>query len=211
MTSPDTNPEHRGGEEEPAPVIRDKRKIDPETGSLRDQSTDAAAHPADAAAQAGEGVVPDDLSSLDAKSLDSAASALAEERLRDLQRLQAEYVNYRKRVERDRTVAADQAVAGVMESLLPVLDDIELARQHGDLAEGPFAAIAEKLEGGLKRLGLERFGAVGEEFDPNVHEALMHNQSAEATDTTVTMLMQPGYLFQEKVLRPARVGVTSPE
>ena len=143
--------------------------------------------------------------------LGGAASQLAAERLADLQRLQAEYVNYRKRVERDRSVARDQAVAGVLESLLPVLDDIELARQHGDLEGGPFASIADKLEGVLGRHGLARYGSTGEEFDPAVHEALMHAHSADVQVTTVTQVLQPGYTVNDKVLRAARVAVTDPE
>ena len=93
-------------------------------------------------------------------------AALADERLADLQRLQAEYVNYRRRVERDRDVARENAVAGVLEALLPVLDDLHLARQHGDLEGGPFAAIADKLETIARPLGLSRFGEAGEAFDP---------------------------------------------
>ncbi len=145
--------------------------------------------------------------------LEGAAAQLAAERLADLQRLQAEYVNYRKRVERDRDVARDQAVGAVLESLLPVLDDIHLARQHGDLDGGPFAAIADKLEAVLTRFGLERFGAVGEPFDPSVHEALMHTEAdlGEGVEvTTVTQILQPGYRQGERILRAARVAVADP-
>ncbi|MFV0459995.1 MAG: nucleotide exchange factor GrpE [Actinomycetales bacterium] len=216
MSSGNDNPERRGEAEEPAPVIRDKRRIDPETGSVR--PTEPTATPAPGAATpAGEpgadteSQVPDDLSGLDASSVDSAAAQLAQERLVDLQRLQAEYVNYRKRVERDRSVARDAAIASVLESLLPVLDDIALARQHGDLEGGPFAAIAEKLEASLGKYGLERYGDVGEEFDPTIHEALFHASSPEATSTTVTQVLQPGYRVDTKVLRPARVAVAGPE
>jgi molecular chaperone GrpE len=141
------------------------------------------------------------------------ARAEAEERLGDLQRLQAEYVNYRRRVERDRTVARDFAVAGVLETLLPVLDDVHLARQHGDLEGGPFAAIAEKLETVLARHGLERYGEPGEEFDPSIHEALMHTEAELAEGTTVTtvvQVLQPGYKAGDRVLRPARVAVADP-
>ena len=139
---------------------------------------------------------------------------LAAERLADLQRLQAEYVNYRKRVERDRDVARDSAVASVLESLLPVMDDVHLARQHGDLEGGPFAAIADKLEAVLGRAGLQRFGEPGEPFDPAVHEALMHTQAelAEGTDvTTVVQVLQPGYKVGDRVIRAARVAVADPQ
>jgi molecular chaperone GrpE len=147
-----------------------------------------------------------------------AARALADERLVDLQRLQAEFVNYRRRVERDRSVARDTAVAGVLEALLPVLDDVHLAREHGDLGTGPFAAIAEKLEAILGRLGLERYGQPGETFDPTVHEALVHSQvelAAGTTETTVVQVLQPGYRLTaaagDKVLRAARVAVADPQ
>jgi molecular chaperone GrpE len=182
------------------PVIRDKRRIDPETGELR--------HPAAMAAEPSD---PD--AAADTAVLESAAADLAAERLSDLQRLQAEYVNYRRRVARDRDVARDQAVGGVLEALLPVLDDIHLARQHGDLEGGPFAAISDKLDAVLARYGLERFGAVGEPFDPSVHEALMHTEAdlGEGVDvTTVTQVLQPGYKQGDRVLRAARVAVADP-
>ena len=143
--------------------------------------------------------------------------ALAAERLSDLQRLQAEYVNYKRRVDRDRAVVQERAAQSVIEALLPVLDDIQAAREHGDLTDGPFAAIAEKLESVLSKFGLERYGAVGEEFDPNLHEALMHTAwpadgSIESTgSTTVVQVLQPGYRAGDQVLRAARVAVADPE
>jgi molecular chaperone GrpE len=145
-------------------------------------------------------------------------SVLAAERLGDLQRLQAEYVNYKRRVDRDRALMQERAVRDVLESVLPVLDDIQAARDHGDLVEGPFAAIADKLEGTLAKYGLERFGAKGEEFDPMIHEALMHapwpegddDLPADALSTTVVTVLQPGYRAGEQVLRPARVAVADP-
>jgi molecular chaperone GrpE len=108
-------------------------------------------------------------------------------------------------------VARDGAVSGVLEALLPVLDDVHYARQHGDLTDGPFAAIVEKLETVLTRYGLQRYGEVGEPFDPAVHEALMHSHSADVTETTVVQVLQPGYRAGEKVLRAARVAVADPE
>jgi len=139
---------------------------------------------------------------------------LAAERLADLQRLQAEYANYRKRVDRDRDVSRELAVAGVVESLLPVLDDIHLARQHGDLESGPFVSIAEKLEATLAKYGVERFGEPGTPFDPAIHDALMHVQEelAEGTDTTTVVgVLQPGYRIGERIIRPARVSVADPQ
>ena len=133
--------------------------------------------------------------------------------LADLQRLQAEYVNYKKRVDRDRDVIRHAAVGGVVESLLPVLDDIHSAREAGALDDGPFAAIAEKLESILGRFGVERLGEKGEEFDPTVHEALMHVEAElpeEATGTTVVQVIQPGYRIGERLVRAARVSVADP-
>lgn len=141
----------------------------------------------------------------------TAAATKAAEHLEDLRRLQAEFVNYRKRVDRDRAVLSDQATARVIEELIPTLDDITAAREHGDLAEGPFASIATKLEGALGRLGWECYGAIGDEFDPQVHEALMSQPSADVTVPTIQQVAQPGHRIGDKVLRPARVLVAQPE
>lgn len=143
-------------------------------------------------------------------------AVLAAERLVDLQRLQAEYVNYKRRVDRDRAVVQQRAIADVIESMLPVLDDIHAAREHGDLVEGPFAAIADKLETSLGRFGLARFGTPGEAFDPMEHEALMHvawpedADAGDATATTIVQVLQPGYRAGERIIRPARVSVADP-
>ena len=145
-------------------------------------------------------------------------TVLAAERLGDLQRLQAEYVNYKRRVDRDRAVVQERAVRDVLESLLGVLDDVQAARDHGELT-GPFSAIADKLENTLGRYGLERFGGKGEAFDPQQHEALMHapwpadddELPADASATTVVTVLQPGYRAGEQVLRPARVAVADPD
>ncbi|KGM13181.1 nucleotide exchange factor GrpE [Cellulomonas bogoriensis] len=190
------------------PRFTDKRRIDPQTGQVRepapadgsDTATDTSTNPAGAPTEgtpAGEGA-------------GSPAEALAAERLEDLQRLQAEYVNYRRRVDRDRGVAREQAVTEVIESLLGVLDDVELARQHGELADGPFASIAEKLETSLQRFGWERYGTAGEPFDPNVHEALMHSHADDVTEPTVVQVLQPGHRVGERVVRAARVAVADP-
>lgn len=144
-------------------------------------------------------------------SADSADAVLATERLADLQRLQAEYVNYRRRVERDRSVAREMAVNDVMTSLLPVFDDIDAARQHGDLAEGPFASIAAKMETVLAGHGLVRYGEVGADFDPTIHEALLQQPSPEATSETVSQVLRSGYKCGDRVLRAAQVAVAVPE
>lgn len=140
-----------------------------------------------------------------------AGQADAAELKNDLLRLQAEYVNYRKRVERDRAVAGESAVIGVLNSLLPVLDDVDAARTHGDLTDGPFAAIAAKLETALKTYGLERIDELGVEFDPNVHEALIQQPSAEVQSDSVSQVLRSGYRKGDRVLRAAQVIVAVPE
>ncbi len=129
-----------------------------------------------------------------------------DERTLDLQRLQAEYVNYKRRVERDREVVRDTARATVLTGLLVVLDDVDRARQHGELTGG-FKAVAESLERTLTGLGLESFGEPGEVFDPRIHEALMHEHSDDVDGPTAQQILQPGYRVGERVLRPARVAV----
>lgn len=147
-------------------------------------------------------------------------TARADQLQDDYLRLQAEYVNYKRRVDRDLPVHRTRAVHDLLETLLPVLDEIHLAEQHGDLPEGsPFRAIADKLEQTLGKQGLERVGIKGEPFDPNVHEALMHapwdaedaDLPSDATATTVVTVLQPGYRAGERVLRPARVAVADPQ
>jgi molecular chaperone GrpE len=128
----------------------------------------------------------------------------------DLQRLQAEYANYRKRVERDRSLAHELAISSVLIELLPVLDDIERAQSHGELTGG-FKAVADQIEATTERIGLTKYGQEGDLFDPQIHEALLHDTSADVTTSTATKILQPGYKFKERILRPARVGVTDPE
>jgi molecular chaperone GrpE len=201
----------KAGEGQPEPVAKpDPGAPAPDPAAQAVAAAEAAA--AAALASATSASAPADVTG-DVSAELAQARAEAEERLGDLQRLQAEYVNYRRRVERDRTLARDFAVAGVLETLLPVLDDVHLARQHGDLEAGPFAAIAEKLETVLARHGLERYGEPGEEFDPSIHEALMHTEAELAegtTATTVVQVLQPGYKAGDRVLRPARVAVADP-
>ncbi len=137
-------------------------------------------------------------------------TAKAAELTADLQRLQAEYSNYRKRVERDRAVATEIAIASVLSELLAVLDDIDRAAQHGELTGG-FKSVADQLSSITSRLGLERYGVDGEPFDPQIHEALTHETSADVSTPTASKILQPGYKFRERILRPARVAVTDPE
>ena len=144
-----------------------------------------------------------------AAAADAAALALAE-RTADLQRLQAEYANYRKRVERDRGLVVEQAVGAVIASLLPILDDIDRAREHGDLT-GPFATVAEQLSTALGKFGLNAFGEKGDPFDPTRHEAVTHETSPDVTEPTCVSVMRRGYMLGDRLLRAAMVAVADPE
>ena len=128
----------------------------------------------------------------------------------DIQRLQAEYSNYKKRVDRDRLLAGEIATAATLIEFLPILDDLDRASEHSELTGG-FKAIADQVLNATKKLGLEKFGETSTTFDPNIHEALMHETSSEVKETTVTKILQFGYRYKERVLRPARVVVTDPE
>ncbi len=189
----------REPEEHEGPIIRDRRRLDPETGAVRHPAA-----PAEGAAAEGvdEGAAP----ATDGGGLE----AVLAERTADLQRLQADYTNYRRRVERDRDAVREMAVANVLTNLLPVLDDIGRAREHGEL-EGGFKSVADALEAAVGKLGLERFGEPGDPFDPAVHEALTHAHSADVTEPTAVQVFQPGYRIGARVVRPARVGVAEPE
>jgi len=189
------------GNDQPGFTFANKRKISPDGAPPADGATTP---PAGEAPASDSGTTP----------AQDANELLAAERLADLQRLQAEYANYRKRVDRDRATSRDLAIASMVESLLPVLDDIHLARQHGDLEAGPLASIADKLEATLAKYGVERFGEPGAAFDPAVHDALMHveEELAEGTEvTTVVGVLQPGYRIGDRVVRPARVSVADPK
>ncbi|MFF5231126.1 nucleotide exchange factor GrpE [Dactylosporangium sp. NPDC000521] len=133
-----------------------------------------------------------------------------DERTRDLQRVTAEYANYRKRVDRDRALVVEQATGNVLGALLPVLDDLDRARDHGDLV-GPFGAVAEQLTAALTKFGLTVFGSKGDPFDPTRHEAVAHLTSAEVSEPTCIDVMRRGYLLGERLLRPALVAVADPE
>ena len=128
----------------------------------------------------------------------------------DLQRLQAEYANYRKRVDRDRQLTSELAFAAVLSELLPVLDDLERAGEHGELTGG-FKAVADRINTIVEKLGLTKFSDAPVAFNPEIHEALTHETSTEVTQPTATKILQPGYKFKERVIRAARVAVTEPE
>ncbi|WP_314221820.1 nucleotide exchange factor GrpE [Streptomyces zaehneri] len=141
--------------------------------------------------------------------LDQVRTALGE-RTADLQRLQAEYQNYRRRVERDRIAVKEIAVANLLTELLPVLDDIGRAREHGEFVGG-FKSVGESLETVAAKMGLQQFGKEGEPFDPTIHEALMHSYAPDVTETTCVAILQPGYRIGERTIRPARVAVAEPQ
>jgi len=131
------------------------------------------------------------------------------DRTADLQRIQAEYANYRKRVDRDRTAVRELALANVLTELLPALDAIGQARQHDELSGG-FKSVAESLESAVSKLGLVTYGEPGEPFDPKIHEALAHSYSPDVTEVTCAEIFQPGYKVGDRILRPARVLVAEP-
>jgi len=181
-----------GGPDDPERVvIRDKRKIDHETGERRPAATEAA-EPVVEAAQA-----------------PMVEAVLLDERTQDLQRVQAEYANYRKRAEREQLAAGDRAVGRALAELLPILDDIDRARVHGDLT-GALKSVADHFDATLTKLGLVAFGEPGDPFDPTVHDAVTHNESDDVTEPTCTVIMRPGYRHGERLLRPAMVGVSEP-
>jgi molecular chaperone GrpE len=139
----------------------------------------------------------------------SDLEAQLRERTADLQRLQAEYANYRKRVDRDRAAVREQAVASTLAGLLPALDAIDQAREHGELSGG-FKSVAESLQAALGRLGLVTYGEKGDPFDPKIHEALTHSYSPDVSEVTCVEILQPGYKVGDRILRPARVAVAEP-
>ncbi|MFG3301391.1 nucleotide exchange factor GrpE [Micromonospora chersina] len=228
----------QGAGEEPRVVIRDKRKIGKTTErAVTDTSAaDAAADaPAEGLVEEAE-VVVDEIEGeadapvsgppvVDAPAQPSEESAVAnaplgaeleslraelDERTRDVQRVSAEYANYRKRVDRDRSLVQEQAIGTVLTALLPILDDLDRAREHGDLV-GPFGSVAEQLTAALGKFGLTAFGEQGDPFDPTRHEAVAHQTSAGVTEPTCVQVMRRGYQLGERLLRPALVAVADPE
>jgi molecular chaperone GrpE len=227
-----TAPDDTGGN---GPVIRDHRRIDPVTGQPRrgkhaasqPAGTTSAGRPGGAAAPGaagapgqprhgraddGDEAMPNESDSAavtaDRAAADKVRTELAE-RTADLQRLQAEYANYRKRVDRDRATVREHAVAGALTELLPVLDAIGQAREHGELSGG-FKSVADSLQAALTKLGLVSYGQRGDAFDPKIHEALTHSYSPDVTEDTCVEVFQPGYRVGERILRPARVAVAEP-
>jgi molecular chaperone GrpE len=214
------------------PVVNDKRRIDPETGEVRpepaapseDGGTAAVTDPdelieaeapagakaaAESMAEAPEGT--ETLSADDEAILDAASRDLVADMRQDMLRAQAELVNFRRRVERDREANREAVVAEVVRSLLPALDDLARAEKHGDLAEGPMVIVAQKIRGGLDKFGLVQVGEKGEVFDPTMHDALVQLPSADVTVNTVADVIEPGYKIGDRVIRAAKVAVHTPQ
>ncbi|WP_229398964.1 nucleotide exchange factor GrpE [Micromonospora okii] len=216
--------------EEPRVVIRDNRKVGrSESPAATDAGADAPAEglvedaevvvdeiEAEAATVEGPAVVDAPAEPAEggaAAPLGAELEALRaelDERTRDVQRVSAEYANYRKRVDRDRALVQEQATGSVLAALLPILDDLDRAREHGDLV-GPFGSVAEQLTTALGKFGLTVFGEQGDPFDPTRHEAVAHQTSADVTEPTCVQVMRRGYQLGERLLRPAMVAVADPE
>ena len=174
-------------------TVTDKRRIDPETGEVR--HVPPGAEPGGTAPGAFAGETPEEA--------DKAAELLG-----DLQRVQADFANYRKRALRDQQAAADRAKAAVVNQLLGVMDDLDRARKHGDLESGPLKSVADKLISALTGLGLTAFGEEGQDFDPVLHEAVQHEgDGADGSKPVIGTVMRQGYKMGEQVLRHALVGV----
>lgn len=196
--------QHEEGQQ--GPTVRDRRRIDPETFQVREPQSAAAPGPG---APAGAGAAPDPTGPAgEDEQVQQLQTALAE-RTADLQRLQAEYVNYKRRVDRDRDLTRKVALEGFVKDFLPVLDDVRSAREHGELA-GAFKAVGEQVERITTKHGLESFGAKGDPFDPHIHDALMQVPAEGVDGPTCVEILQPGYRIGDRVLRPARVAVGEP-
>jgi molecular chaperone GrpE len=199
MSDRDRNESAENGDGERV-VVRDRRRIDPVTGEVRAPAAEPAG-----AAPAEEDAVPD--TGVDAVAAAELAAQVAE-RTADLQRVSAEYANYRRRVDRDREAVLVGARVQFVSELLTVLDDLDRAEAHGDLT-GPFKAVGDKLVAVVQKLGLEPFGLEGEPFDPSVHEAVQHEAGTVEgpTVTVVSTVLRRGYRIADRVLRPAMVTV----
>jgi len=196
--------------EQPGVVIRDKRKVrDPGKTTEPVEASAPETKPEPEETPQEEPAAPDPAGSVLGAELEAMRTSV-DELTGDLQRITAEYANYRKRVDRDRGLVAEQATGTVLAALLPVLDDIDRAREHGDLV-GPFGSVAEQLVNALTKFGLTPFGEKGDTFDPTRHEAVTHETSAEVTEPTCVGILRRGYLLGDRLLRPALVAVADPE
>lgn len=209
-----THPTGNGSETDPAEAevrFTDRRRVDPRTGEVRDTAAEQVDVPVVEDATTGDGATGALQAQLEdaVTQLDQARTQIAS--LTDqVQRVQADFVNFRRRVERDQHVASELTVVAIIEALIPLLDDIDSARSHEEIT-GPFAAIVEKLEASLSRFGWQRYGGSGEVFDPNVHEALTHQHSDDVPEPTVSQVYQAGHRIGERIVRAARVGVIDPD
>ncbi|GHD81284.1 molecular chaperone GrpE [Salinibacterium amurskyense] len=214
----DNNHDHDENQE---PVINDESQSDPETGDVSasdsaaaEESAAAEGQPAaedaaDAASDAEK--APDELSEEDQRLLEEASRDLVAEMREQMLRAQAELVNFRTRVERDRVANREAVIADVVRSMLPALDDLDRADKHGDILEGtPIALVAQKINSSFERFGLRKIGEKGEPFDPAFHEAVVHLNDPEATENTIADVIEPGYILGERVVRAAKVAVSGP-
>ena len=201
----DENPEE--------PIIRDKRRVDPETGDVREPASgaDAASAPGADTADDAAAAEASELTEEDQALLDQASIDLVAEMRSDMLRAQAELVNFRTRVERDRAANRDAVIAEVMRSLLPTMDDLARAEAHGDLVEGaPVTLVAQKLRAAIEKFGLHQIGAKGDVFDPAFHEAVVQLPSPDVTVNTIADVIEPGYILGERLVRAAKVVVSVP-
>jgi molecular chaperone GrpE len=232
MTDKKNNDERDESVPREKPYIQDKRRIDPETGDVRDSHGAGAADDVAPAAEGvdvdadatdsavtGDGTVTDaddsndagDLTDADQALLDQAGRDLIADMRSDMLRAQAELVNFRSRVERDRAANRDAVISEVIRSLLPALDDLARAESHGDLAEGaPMTIVAQKLRGAFEKYGLTQIGEKGESFDPAFHEAVVQLPSPDVTVNTIADVIEPGYVLGDRLVRPAKVAVFVP-
>ena len=191
--------------EEQEPIIRDKRRIDPETGDVREPSEGADDE------SAPDEAVEHDLSDADQALLDQAATDLVAEMRSDMLRAQAELVNFRQRVERDRQANREAVISEVIRSLLPAMDDLARAEAHGDLVEGaPLTIVAQKIRSAFEKYGLTQVGEKGQPFDPAFHEAVVQLPNPEVTVNTIADVIEPGYVLGDRLVRPAKVAVFVP-
>ena len=185
-------------EDSEGPKVTDKRRIDPETGEVRPSAEQPAGD-------------PEDLSALDREILDEASRDLVAEYRERAARAEAELANFRTRVERDRQANREAVIVEVMRSLLPAIDDLDRAESHGDLQGGPLELVAQKIRQSLERFGLQAVGVVGEEFDPEKHDAVARVPASDITTDSVAEVIECGYILGERLVRPARVVVSVPE
>lgn len=188
------------GDESEEPVIRDKRRIDPETGDVREPASSDADSPD----------VAEVLSEEDQALLADAERDLVADMRNDMLRAQAELVNFRQRVERDRQANREAVITEVIRSLLPAIDDLDRAEQHGDLEGSPLELVANKLRTGFEKYGLKKIGEKGETFDPAMHEAVAQIPTPGATEQTIADVLEPGYQLGDRLVRPAKVAVAVP-